>query len=194
LIDFINIFARATAAPAAVLINLVLGGSAKTVFPEFASSGDVRARPAAITVERPELGLQGIAGGAVKRTEISVAGGSLSVERRIEEPVAKELGGPRGAVVLYEDTSGGLGPVGTQATGSPGPVEPFSKMEPRERLIHHGNIRTVAPSLFGFGGKATGDHATTSGQVNGSTVSRLDDEQVCPREFPTLRGAKPAKP
>jgi hypothetical protein len=80
LIDFINVFARATAAPAAVFINLVLGGSAKTVFPKFSSSGDMRACPTAITMEGPELGLQSITGGAVKRPEIRVAGSSLSMK------------------------------------------------------------------------------------------------------------------
>jgi hypothetical protein len=79
LIDFINVFARATAAPAAVFINLVLG-AAKTVFPKFSSSGDMRACPTAITMEGPELGLQSITGGAVKRPEIRVAGSSLSMK------------------------------------------------------------------------------------------------------------------
>jgi hypothetical protein len=63
----------------AMFVDLVLGGSAKTVFPKFSSSGDMRARPA-ITVERPELGFQGITGGAVKRTEIRVDCGSLLME------------------------------------------------------------------------------------------------------------------
>jgi hypothetical protein len=83
LINLINVFARATAAPAAVFVNLVLGRSAETVFSKFSSSGDMGSRAATVAMERPELGLQGIARRAVEGTEIGIASSALSMEGRI---------------------------------------------------------------------------------------------------------------
>jgi hypothetical protein len=130
LINLINVFAGATAAPAAVLLDLVLGRSAKTVFSKFPPSGDVRSCAATIAMERPKLGLQGIARRADERTEIGIAGGALSMKGRIEAPFSEKLGCPRRAVVLGEDPRLGMAPAGIHSIGMPCTVKPFSQMKP----------------------------------------------------------------
>jgi hypothetical protein len=131
LIDLINIFAGATAAPAAVFVDLVLGSSAKTVFSKFPPSGDVRSRAASIAMERPKLGFQGITRRAVKRTEIGISGGALAMKGRIEVPFSEKLGCPWRAVVLGEDPRLGMAPAGIHSVGMPCAVKPFPQMKPR---------------------------------------------------------------
>jgi hypothetical protein len=90
LIYLINVFARATAEPAAMFVDLVLGRSAETVFAKFPPSGDMRTRATTITMEGPKLGLQGITRRSVEGTEIGAAGGVLLMKGRVEVPFSEK--------------------------------------------------------------------------------------------------------
>jgi hypothetical protein len=81
-----------------VLIDLILGCTAKAVLAKFTPTGDMRAGTATVTVKRPKFGLDAVAQRPIKGAKIGVPCFALMMERRIKEASTEGLGGPRSSV------------------------------------------------------------------------------------------------